>query len=97
MGAFPFLGPTFRRGDANLDGQIDVADPLAILADFFFDAAPIGCQSAADSNDDGLYDLADPIYLLNYLFQEGPEPLAPLDCGVDPTPDTTCEAVETGC
>ena len=97
MGAIPFVGVSFRRGDANLDGMIDVADPLTILADFFFGGSPIACVSAADGNDDGLFDLADPIYLLNYLFQEGPEPPAPLDCGVDPTPDTSCDAPDTGC
>ena len=97
IGALPFFQAQFRRGDVNLDSMIDVADPLFIFGDFFFDGDPVACDAAADGNDDGLLNIADPVYLLNFLFQGGPPPPAPNECGLDPTPDLGCEAETTGC
>jgi hypothetical protein len=81
--------PDFERGDANLDGQINLADPLTILGFLFQQNSPgIACLDAIDCNDDGSIDLSDPITELNYLFAAGtslPEPF--LGCGPDPTSD----------
>jgi hypothetical protein len=81
--------PDFDRGDANLDGQINLADPLTILGFLFQQNSPgIACLDAIDCNDDGSIDLSDPITELNYLFAAGtslPEPF--LGCGPDPTSD----------
>ena len=97
MGAFPLLQAEFIRGDANLDGTIDIADPLRVLGVLFSAGDPLGCASAGDANDDELVDIADPIALLNYLFQGGAPPPAPVTCGLDPTPGTLCETLDTGC
>jgi hypothetical protein len=81
--------PDFDRGDANWDGQINLADPMTILGVLFQQNSPgISCMDAFDCNDDGFVDLSDPITELNYLFDAGtslPEPF--LGCGPDPTSD----------
>ncbi len=80
------LSTEFRRGDANLDGGVDIADAVAGLA-YLFLSASLGCHSAADVNDDGGLDIADPIALLDALFGSGGPIPDPAACGVDPTAD----------
>ena len=78
----------FRRGDANLDAAINVADPVLILSALFSGGA-LPCDSAADVNDDEAIDIADPVGLLGFLFSGGIAPLPPFpDCGGDPTAGT---------
>ncbi|MGE3165313.1 MAG: hypothetical protein AB7O52_10450 [Planctomycetota bacterium] len=82
-------GQTFRRGDANDDGIVDVSD-VVFLAKWLFGVGPAStCDDAGDANDNGVLDsLMDPLYLLTYLFQAGPAPAAPFaNCGLDPTAD----------
>jgi len=62
-----------KPGDANADGQLDLADPIAILSHMLAEK-PLACPEAAELNGDGQLDLADPIYLLNHLFASGPPP-----------------------
>ncbi len=77
----------FLRGDASLDGLLNLADGILILG-ALFQMGSLGCEDAADTNDDGALDLADPIYLLNYLFAGGPEPAPPFpEAGLDQTED----------
>ncbi|MBN1419445.1 MAG: hypothetical protein JXP34_11755, partial [Planctomycetes bacterium] len=79
----------FRRGDANADGEVNIADPVRLLAYLYAFGDPPSCADAADADDTGRLDLADPIYLLNFLFAGGPEPPIPgprVD-GFDPTED----------
>ena len=79
----------FVRGDTNLDGTIDIADPIRSLS-YLFSGAAILCVDAADSNDDGAVDVADPIHQLAYLFSQGPSPTTPFpECGPDPTRDSS--------
>ena len=81
------LDARFRRGDANADGSVDVADCVALLTVLFFDGPEIGCEDAADINDDGWIDLADVAFVLEYLFGSRaalPQPGADR-CGPDPT------------
>ncbi|MEM7260698.1 MAG: hypothetical protein AAF488_01820, partial [Planctomycetota bacterium] len=81
------IAPIFRRGDANSDGVVDLADPIHHLR-HLFDGDPVNCRSAIDTNDDGQVDLADPIYALIFLFDDGAPPPSPgTACGPDPTPD----------
>lgn len=80
--------PRFVRGDANVDGALNVGDTIAVLAQLF-SAAPQICRDASDANDDGSLNLADPVFILGFLFQGGGLPPAPgLVCGEDPTADT---------
>ncbi len=86
--------PVFRRGDANGDSTVNVADPMFELGWLFASGPEPGCGDAADANDDGTINIGDAMYLLNWLFGEGPIPPAPgpFRCGEDPTVDRlTCE------
>lgn len=78
---------SFRRGDANADGVVDVADASFLLRYIFMGRARPPCLDAADANDDSSLDIADPINILNHLFLGGREP--PLPGPIDPGPDPT--------
>ena len=80
--------PQLKRGDANVDGTLNLADAVKILNGLFL-SSPLPCHDAADSNDDGSLNLADAIHVLNHIFLSGPPPAPPgsQTCGVDPTPD----------
>jgi hypothetical protein len=80
--------PRFRRGDANEDGRLDLADVVKTLFTLFQGGPPPACAKSADTNDDGRADIADGIFVLFYLFRQGsPPPLPDVRCGTDPTPD----------
>ena len=77
----------FVRGDTNVDGDVQLADAVALLNHLFVPgSAPLVCQEAGDINDDDVLNIPDPITLLNFLFVPGsPEPSAPFPtCGLDP-------------
>lgn len=77
----------FLRGDANLDGRVNIGDAYVFL-NFQFGSQDILCEDAADANDDGLLNIADALYLLGYLFQGGAAPPGPFPRpGNDPTDD----------
>lgn len=88
------LGSRFIRGDADLNGTVNLSDAVYVLSALFLGAGPLPCLDAADVNDVGRIDIADPIYLLRFLFLGGPPPLPPFpDPGVDLSPETAfgCE------
>ncbi len=60
-----------QPGDANADGSVNLADPVAILSHLFRNVHLL-CPGAAEVNDDGTLNLADPIYILQHLFANGP-------------------------
>jgi hypothetical protein len=77
----------FRRGDANGDGSMDIADAIRMLQ-ILFAGAENPCEDARDTNDDGSTNIADAVSLLMHLFVQGAAPPAPYPaCGGDPTPD----------
>ena len=81
-------GRYFVRGDANVDGSVDVGDAIEILNTLFGGGGTAPCLEAADVNADAVVDIADPIALLAYLFSEGAAPSAPFpECGADPSVD----------
>jgi hypothetical protein len=78
----------FRRGDANTDGAVDIADAIFSLMYLFGSGSSPTCLDAADANDDGTVDTADSVMILMHLFAgagDVPEPCG--RCGGDPTPD----------
>lgn len=79
----------FRRGDANVDGLVDLTDAIHVLKSFHIGDIPLECEDAADADDDSQVTLTDGIFLFAWHFAEGREPPAPspFRCGVDPTPD----------
>ena len=85
-------GVDFVRGDANVDGGIDIGDAITILS-MLFARGGVKCRDAADTNDDGALDIADAISLLSYLYADGASPPPPGNCSEDPTPDRLdCES-----
>ena len=90
---------TFRRGDGNADGTVDITDGVVLLAALFQGGRLPTCMDSADTNDDGTMDIADPIFIFQYLFVGGDVPPAPGpgECGADPTKDVLdCQAYD-GC
>lgn len=88
----PELPPSFRRGDSNSDGKVDISDSLRTLAFLFLGADVPGCLDAADANDDNKVDLSDPVFALSFLFLGGaplPDPGGE-SCGQDPTDSIGC-------
>ena len=80
-------GTRFVRGDANSDGQVNLADGITIL-NYLFGDSPVPCQNSADTTDDGQIDITDAIYIFSYMFVGVAAPPAPFpDCGPDQTDD----------
>ena len=84
--ALPPREPTilFSRGDANVDGNRDIADPVFVLERLFDGEPAKTCDAAADAEVDGVLRITDAIRILNHLFA-GAGPLdAPFPgCGRD--------------
>lgn len=86
--------PVFLRGDANGNGQIEIADPVLSLG-FLFSGIEVDCPSALDADDGGAIDVADPVRVLAYLFTGGAPLVPPFPaCGIDPTDDLDCTSAE---
>jgi hypothetical protein len=80
--------PQFRRGDANDDGAVNIADAAFVLNFLFLGGPTPVCLDAADANDDGGANIADGSFILNFLFLGGPDPPAPgTQCGPDASDD----------
>jgi hypothetical protein len=81
--------PSFRRGDADGSGRMDLSDAVGLLNYLFLGAPAPACQDAADADDDGRLNITDVVYSLGYQFLGSPPPSAPGPdaCGSDPTPD----------
>jgi hypothetical protein len=64
----------FLCGDANNDGQANVADAVFLIS-FIFGGGPAPAPlEAADANLDGDVNVGDAVYIINYVFNGGPEP-----------------------
>lgn len=86
----------FRRGDANNDRIVDIADGVWILSYAFRSGRVPPCKDAADGNDDGRIDQSDAILVIYYQLLNGPAPKAPFTtCGTDPS-DTSSDTPEDG-
>lgn len=90
---------TFRRGDANGDGNVGLTDVLATVGFLFLRSGELACPDAADANDTGTVDVADCLYTLSHLYLGGSAPPAPgpVVCGLDPTPDDLGECSSSYC
>ena len=98
---FQLLPPEFRRGNANDDSKVNIADAIWILDALFNQGARPTCQDAADTNNDGLVVISDAVYLIQYQFLGGPPPPAPYpECGLDPEGDDdglSCADAQVDC
>jgi len=79
----------FRRGDADVNGVLELTDAVRTLNFLFLGGAGLDCPDAADTDDNGAVDLSDAIRVLNFLFLGGqpPEPPGSESCGIDPVDD----------
>jgi len=84
---------SFRRGDVNQDGDVNISDTQAIVSYLFARGDTPACQKSADANDNGATTVTDAVEILFYLFRSGdtlPSPFA--QCGSDGTDDQlSCE------
>jgi hypothetical protein len=91
----------FRRGDANGDGGVDVADASFHLNWLFLGGSTPPCLAALNANGDAQVDISDAAYLLIHLFLAGPPPAAPYpDCGAGAAaadPVLGCATPSGGC
>jgi hypothetical protein len=87
--------PTFRRGDADANGNIDVTDAVNLLNFLFLGGPKPQCLDASDFDDSGLADISDAVANLSYQFLGGVASAlpGPLNCG----PDAILEAPDLGC
>ncbi len=95
-----FADAEFRRGDTNDDGEVNIADPLAVLGYLFVgEPSELACLDAADANDDGSINIVDATATLNFLFGDGFEPPTPgvTHCGPDPSDDELSCANSAAC
>ncbi len=94
---FPVVASSgFRRGDADDNGLVQLADAIFILNHLFAGGPAYTCADAADADNDGAVGQTDAIVVLRHLFGGGAAPPAPgiETCGPDPDPDdgNGCEA-----
>ena len=78
------LGNPFIRGDANMDGKVNVVDAIATIRALYqgenledIQGRHPACNDAPDANDDGRVNFVDPIFLLQFLFLRGSPPPPP--------------------
>jgi hypothetical protein len=65
----------FTCGDANNDGDVNVADAV-MLINFVFKGGPAPDPlESGDANGDGDVNVADAVWLINFVFSSGPEPI----------------------
>jgi hypothetical protein len=92
------VGPSFRRGDCNSDGILNISDPISLLGYLFLGSETPSCIEACNGDDDGEVSLTDAVRVLGFLFTGGLPPAAPYpDCGLDPAADLSCEVSHPGC
>jgi hypothetical protein len=92
-------GTTFRRGDSDDNGAVNITDPVKLLGSLFRGEPAPTCPDAADFDDNGALNITDAVYLLTALFRGGPAPPPPgsSDCGEDPTQDDLGDCTSTSC
>ena len=83
-------GVTFRRGDTDTNGRMELTDAIGIFNFLFITGVPPDCFDAADADDNNAIELTDGIRILNVLFLGFGEIPPPgfLACGADPTEDS---------
>jgi hypothetical protein len=90
LGSGQASGQDFRRGDADVNGRVDVQDAVHILTPPFgwplLAGLHFSCENAADADDNGAVNITDAVRILNVLFLGiGVIPPPTGACGADPT------------
>jgi hypothetical protein len=71
---YPIVIIGHRSGDANLDGDVNVADAVFIINYIFSGGDAPMLAKTADANCDGKVNVGDAIRLINYIFRGDTEP-----------------------
>src|SRR5262245_10476548 len=84
-------GGVFLRGDANLDGKVEISDAIRILSYLYLGGVEAFCADALDADDTGDLTLSDPINVLSLLFLTEHSTLPPPYpvAGTDPSGDAS--------
>jgi hypothetical protein len=61
-------------GDANGDGEINIADAVFIINYIFKGGPAPDPVDSGDANDDGAINVGDAVFLITYIFKGGPAP-----------------------
>jgi hypothetical protein len=77
MNWFGIGKPSFARGDANGDGEINSGDIVYLINYLFIGGPAPSPLEAGDADCNGKIDASDVIFLINYLFIDGPAPGCP--------------------
>jgi hypothetical protein len=64
----------YARGDANVDGEIDVDDVVYLISWLYREGSAPDPYLAGDATCDEEVDIDDVVYLISYLFRNGPPP-----------------------
>ena len=67
-GRLEFPSVSFRRGDVNDSGALEVTDAINLLGWLFLGSPGASCMDAADTDNSGRLDLSDAINILVFLF-----------------------------
>jgi fibronectin type 3 domain-containing protein len=67
---------TYKAGDADGDGTIDIADVVYLINYLFIGGPAPVIMEAGDANGDCGINVVDVVYLINYLFVGGPAPVS---------------------
>jgi Dockerin type I domain len=68
---------TYKCGDANSDGLINISDAVWILSYIFRGGAAPEPLESGDANADGLVNVSDAVWIQNYIFKGGNAPCDP--------------------
>jgi hypothetical protein len=88
---------SFRRGDANADGAVEVIDAIFLLDYVFGRGAVPPCLEAADAANDGRINLRDAVGVVSALFGNHTLPAPFPECGGDATGDPLSCSTYEGC
>lgn len=69
------LACSYRPGDANADGNVDLLDLIYLISDIFKGGPEPYPMVAGDVNGDGDVDLLDILYLITDIYKNGPPPV----------------------
>jgi len=72
-----FTDSTYRIGDANDDGKLNIGDAVFIIAWIFKGGFVPPHIDAADVNCDQAYNIGDAVFLVNFIFRSGTAPCGP--------------------
>jgi len=89
FGCPPPVERRFRRGDVDVNTEVDIVDVMKLLFFMFGHMGNLRCHDAADIDNNGLIVINDPILLLSALFR-GTNTIrapGPLTCGFDAIAD----------